>query len=646
MKKIALSLLVLLGLSISVYAGNYCADRKKKAAKAQAKTTLLDPGEDAYDISHLEFHLEIHDTSIYILPSNVITTARVTAPTMSEYVFELSPALIIDSAKFNGAAATVTGTGPVRKIVLSSPLAAGSVFNAQIFYHGMPPTGGGFFNGITHTTSLGGTHMVYTVSDPWVALNWWPCKQSVLDQADSVDMYITVPTDVVDGSCGRLVNVDMTSTPGLWTYHWKTNYPIDYYLISIAIAKYSEYRSAVHYTGSTDTTLVQNFFMDTATFNPAYKANFDSVALMIDYFSTLVGRYPFWKEKYGMCFTTLSGGMEHQTMTTIGVTNTTTIAHELMHQWFGDHVTYKSWRHMWLSEGFATYGENLYLQHFWSEQAATELRKGFISQVVSQPCGMTYVNDTTTSDSLFTRNQYPKAAMIINTLRYMAPNDDAFFNTLKEYQSTYSFGNATTEDFKTIAETFFGFSLDTFFNQWIYGRGYPTYRATWNQVGSTVYVKLMQSQTCPSYTNHFSTPVEVHLRAGTVDTFIKVYNSIDTQVFSFDWSSTVTNVYLNTNARTMLRTLGTITKDASLGMGSIEKHNIKIQPNPAGEYWEIKDLPEDTGLALMDVEGRVIWMGTGGKAATRIPGEKLPAGNYLLKLANTSGTEHVKLVHW
>eukprot|EP01030_Chromulinospumella_sphaerica_P013813 gene13813-biopygen12077 len=230
-----------------------------------------------------------------------------------------------------------------------------------------------------------------------------------------------------------------------------------------------------------------------------------------------------------MCFTTLSGGMEHQTMTTIGVTNTTTIAHELMHQWFGDHVTYRSWRHMWLSEGFATYGENLYLQHFWSEAAATALRQGFISQVVSQPCGMTYVNDTTTSDSLFTRNQYPKAAMIINTLRYMAPNDDVFFNTLRTYQSTYSFGNATTEDFKTIAETFYGFDLDTFFNQWIYGRGYPNYRATWNQVGSTVYVKLMQSQTCPSYTNHFSTPVEVHLRAGSVDTFIKVYNSIDTQ---------------------------------------------------------------------------------------------------------------------
>jgi len=646
MKKIALSLLVLLGLITSIYAGNYCADRKKAASRAQAKTTLLDPGEDAYDISHLEFHLEVHDTSIYIRPSNVITTARVTAASMSEYVFELSPALTIDSAKFNGAVATVTGTGPVRKIILGSPLSAGSIFTAEIYYHGMPPTGGGFFNGITHTTSTGGTHMVYTVSDPWVALNWWPCKQSVLDQADSVDMFVTVPADVVDGSCGRLINVDMTTTPGLWTYHWKTNYPIDYYLISIAIAKYSEYRSAVHYTGSPDTTLVQNFFMDTATFNPAFKANFDSVALMIDYFSTLMGRYPFWKEKYGMCFTTLSGGMEHQTMTTIGVTNTTTIAHELMHQWFGDHVTYRSWRHMWLSEGFATYGENLYLQHFWSEAAATSLRQSFISQVVSQPCGMTYVNDTTTSDSLFTRNQYPKAAMIINTLRYMAPNDDVFFNVLRTYQSTYSFGNATTEDFKAIAETLYGFSLDTFFNQWIYGRGYPNYRATWNQVGSTVYVKLMQSQTCPSYTNHFSTPVEVHLRAGTVDTFIKVYNSIDTQVFSFDWSSTVTNVYLNTNARTLLRTLGTITKDASLGIGSIEKHNIKIQPNPAEDYWEIKDLPEDTGLALMDLEGRIIWKGIGGKAVTRIPGEKLPSGNYLLRVAGTSGTEHVKLVHW
>jgi len=648
MKKKALFIcaaIIFLATVVQAGGGNPCADRKKGAAKAAAKTTLADPGEGDYDIKYLKFNLDVRDTSIYIFPSNVSTTAQVTASSMSDYVFELGPTLTIDSAKVNGALVSVTTSGSVRKITLPSPLTTGAVFTAQIFYHGMPPTGGGFFNGITHSISSGGTDMVYTVSDPWVALNWWPCKQSVNDQADSVDMFIKTPANVLDGSTGRLVNIDMTSAPGFWIHHWKTNYPIDYYLISIAVAKYAEFRSALHFTGSPDTMLIQNFFMDTATFNPLYKANFDSVAYMIDYYSTLFGRFPFWQEKYGMCFTTLGGGMEHQGMTTIGVTGTTTIAHELMHQWFGDHVTYKTWGDMWLSEGFATYAEQLYLNHFWSPASAKGMRLNYLNSALSKTCGMTYVNDTSTSDSLFTTNQYQKASIFINTLRYMAPEDSLFFKVLRIYQSTYSFGNASTDDFKAIAESVYGFNLDTFFNQWVHGRGYPIYKATWNQVGSTVYVKLMQSQSCPSYTNHFSTPVEIDLRAGTVDTFIKVYNDIDTQVFSFDWSSTVTNVYLNTNVWTLMKTLGTITKDASLGIGSIERNNIRIQPNPSENYWEIRDLPGDTGLALMDMTGKILWQGKSTTTATRIPGEKLPAGNYLLELSG-GVTDHVKLVHW
>jgi hypothetical protein len=83
-----------------------------------------------------------------------------------------------------------------------------------------------------------------------------------------------------------------------------------------------------------------------------------------------------------------------------------------------------------------------------------------------------------------------------------------------------------------------------------------------------------------------------------------------------------------------------------LGVGSIEKNNIRIQPNPSQNYWEIQELPDDTGLALMDMTGRVIWEGKSARAgSTRIPGERLPAGNYLLKLSGTT-IEHVNLVHW
>jgi aminopeptidase N len=612
--------------------------------KLHAKTTTADAGEDNYDIKHLRFNLNVTDTSIYI-QGNVSTTAQVTASSMSEYVFELGTTMIIDSAKFNGALVPVVTSGVIRKITMGTPLPSGTMFTAQIFYHGMPPSGAGFFNGVTHAVSSGGTHMVYTVSDPWVALNWWPCKQSVNDQADSVDMFITVPAGVVDGSNGVLVSVDNTSLPGYSTFHWQTHCPIDYYLISIAVARYAEYKSYMHFTGSTDSMLVQNFLMDTATFNPLYKANFDSVAYMIDYFSSLYGRYPFWQEKYGMSYTNLGGGMEHQTMTTIGVPNTNTIAHELAHQWFGDNVTYKTWGDMWLSEGFATFSEQIFLDRFWGSAAAKVHRQGFINQALTKPCGMTYVNDTSSSDSLFTVNQYPKAAMIINTLRYMAPDDSNFFRVLRTYQSTYGGKNASTADFKAIAEAEYGTNLDTFFNQWIYGRGYPLYKVSWNQSGSTVYVKLMQSQSCPSYTKHFSTPVEIQLHSASADTFIKVYNSIDTQTFTFDWAPTVSTVFLNSNARTLLRTLPPVVKDATLGMGYLSPEKIRIHPNPSRNFWQVEELPEDTALALLDMNGKVIWQGSSAKGITTIPGERLPAGNYVLRV-NGTNEESVKLVHW
>lgn len=621
-----------------------CADRKSKRNKAAAKTTMAHPDEGNYDITHLRFDLNITDTSIYIFPSSVTTTARVVVASMTDYVFELGPSLIIDSAKVNGALLPVSATGAVRRITLPSALAMGATFTAQVWYHGMPPTGGGFFNGITHTVSSGGTDMVYTVSDPWVALNWWPCKQSVNDQADSVNMYITVPSGVMAGSNGLLLHTDTTTTTGYWTHHWRTRYPIDYYLISIAIARYTDYKTYMHFTGSPDSMLIHNFFMDTATFNPVHKIKFDSVDHMINYFSSLFGRYPFWQEKYGMCFTTLGGGMEHQTMTTIGVTDVGTIAHELMHQWFGDHVTYKTWGDMWLSEGFATFSEHLYLGQFWGAAAAKTRRQAHLSSALSKACGMTYVNDTSTSDSLFTSNQYQKASIFINTLRYMAPADSLFFKILRNYQSTYSMGNASTADFKAIAESVYGLSLDTFFNQWVYGRGFPIYKTTWNQIGSTVYVRLVQTQSCPSYTSHFSTPVQLQLRAGSIDTFVKVYSSLDTQEFTFEWAPTMTSLLINPDVWTLLRNNG-ITKDAALGFGTLYKNNIRIHPNPAENNWHIVQLPTNTQLALTDMAGKVLWQGKSTSGTTLIPGTQLPPGNYMLKLSGTTH-EHVKLVHW
>ncbi len=638
------SVLILLSFSTLHAGAGYNAPGRNKHA---AKTTIASPAEDHYDIKHLKFNINLTDTSVYV-SGNVITNAVVTAPSMSVYTFELDSSFTIDSAFVNGVLLPVSSTSWVRTMTLPAGLSAGTAFSAQVYYHGLPPGGtGGFFNGITHSVSSAGTHMVFTVSDPYVAKNWWPCKQSIQDKIDSVDMFVTVPAHVMDGSNGLLLSVDSTSNPGSWTFHWQTHYPIDYYLISVAVAKYKEYRSYWHFSSSTDSVLVQNFFIDTPTFNPTYKANFDSIGRFLDYFSTLYGRYPFWKEKYGVCYTTLPGGMEHQTMTTIGVPNTYIIAHELCHQWFGDNVTYQDWRDVWLSEGFATFSEGVFLEHFWSPAAAKAHRQGLLYSALGDLCGRVAVTDTSNSDSLFNQQTvYNKAQAVVRMLQYLAPNDSVFFSVLKTFQQNYGLGHATTANLKSIAEVAYGVPLDTFFNQWIYGRGYPIYKVSWNQSGSTVFVKLIQTRSCPSYTNHFSTPVEIQLHGLTADTFIKVYNTLDTQIYTFDWAPAMTNLYVNPNVWTILKVNGAILHDTHLSVGMIEPQNFKVYPNPTRNFWQLQDVNEGLSLSLTDVAGRVLWESVSVKGDNIIPGNKLPAGNYVLRISGVSVDGSVKLVHW
>jgi aminopeptidase N len=350
-----------------------------------------------------------------------------------------------------------------------------------------------------------------------------------------------------------------------------------------------------------------------------------------------------------MCFTTLGGGMEHQTMTTIGVTDTRTIAHELAHQWWGNNVTYSRWGDVWLSEGFATFSEQLYYDRFWGAAKAKSLRQTYLSNATTtaQACGQVFVTDTSGPVTLFNQaTVYKKGQAVVTMLRYIAPSDTVFFQMLRDYQRTYAQGNAGTADLKAIAEAHYGFELDNFFNKWIYGKGYPRYTITWNQVGTSLFVKMIQEASCPATTPHFSTPLQLQLKNTTADTTMKVYNSLDTQIYSFDWAPAVTSVVLNPDVWTICALKTSIKRDTTLGLSTLTPGNKKVYPNPTQNHWQIEDLQDNTLLTLTDMSGRTLWQGKSTRHLTTIPGDKLPAGYYLLLLSGADGDEQIKLTHW
>src|SRR5690606_1729301 len=200
-------------------------------------------------------------------------------------------------------------------------------------------------------------------------------------------------------------------------FEWETRYPTDYYLLSFAVAPYQEYNYYMHFTGSNDSMLVQNFIYDHPSILSKHQDELDSMAHIINYFSGIFGRYPYDGEKAGICMVPISGGMENQTMVSLGSLDINLIAHELAHQWWGNNVTCRSLRDMWLNEGWATYAEQLSLEPFHGIAAMKKHRTSGFNLVMSSPGGTVYVSDTSNELRIYdSRITYAKGAAVAHML--------------------------------------------------------------------------------------------------------------------------------------------------------------------------------------------------------------------------------------
>jgi hypothetical protein len=228
-------------------------------------------------------------------------------------------------------------------------------------------------------------------------------------------------------------------------------------------------------------------------------------------------------------------------------------------------------------------------------------------------------------------------------LRYLAPQDDLYFTALQQYQQQFKFGNAITSDLKAIAAQVYGQNLDTFFSQWVYREGYPTYAAKWHQSGDQVYLQLNQTTSRPNSVATFWMPVELQLQSAAGDTVIKVFNNQPSQNYTLTWSKAMTGMNIDPNDHIMNKT-GAITNDPKLGVEQVPLKNLVIVPNPATNGWYVQHVPANTELSLMDIAGKQVWKSKVAAGEVYIPAQSLATGTYILTATDNSGAVSYKLV--
>lgn len=329
----------------------------------------------------------------------------------------------------------------------------------KIKYEGKPKSlGFGSFN----FDKVKNGYMIYTLNEPVFASTWFPCIDLPDDKAFT-DIFITSDSVYTSLSNGKLVETKIEGDKK--TFHWKTFYPISTYLIAVYSAQYKS-RNEKYFSMSKDSVDIVYYSLP-ENFDAAMK-DFSDHKKYLSTFEKLFGVYPFAKEKYSIAeFGWRLGAMENQTITGIGSRYISgmklfrdMIIHELAHSWWGNAVSPKTWKDIWLNEGFATYSEALY----WEKESGFEaLQTTLIPKFAKFSNGTLY----NPGDQLFTRLVYDKGAWILHMLRKEV-GDSAFFKIIRNYFETYKYKNAATEDFKNICEKISGKKLKYFFDQWVY----------------------------------------------------------------------------------------------------------------------------------------------------------------------------------
>lgn len=616
------------------------AEKKSAFKKMQL---LTNPNTYNYDIVYHRLRLTVDPAQLFI--DGEVTTKFIALDNINSVTFDLSDDLTVSTVKQRGIDLPFSRSGN-NELIINLPITQNInvLDSVSVSYSGVPPTTGfGAFTATTHSS----TPVLYTLSEPFGAMEWWPCKQDLNDKVNTIDVYITAPPEYVALSNG-LEQSAVVNTDGTKTTHYHHGYAIPAYLIAIAVTNYQ-----IHNQQGGLGTLASPFFPIINYMYPeTAAANIASVAVtpsIINFYETKFGPYPFRNEKYGHAQFGWGGGMEHTTVSFMTAGNTGAysrglIAHEMGHQWFGDKVTCGSWKDIWLNEGFATYMASMVIQNFDGEAAFTTNKGNMINSITSSTGGAIYLTDAqalSVNRIFSTQYTYNKGAMVLNMLRFKL-GDTNFFQGLRDYLNDplLAYSYALTPDLQAHLQTASGVSLTEFFNDWVYNQGYPTYSITANNSApGQARITVNQTQSNASVT-FFEMPLPIRLSgSGGQQLDVVVNNTVNGQIFLVNVPFTVTGVTFDPKkdiiAKNSTATLATKAFDLISG--------LVLYPNPASNRVTL-EVPQ--GITVE----KTIFYNTLGQKVKQTSSEitwdisSLSTGVHFMTVYTDQGTKQIKFI--
>lgn len=522
-----------------------CADLKARRQEAAAKNqilktaTLADANQSSFDVRYYGIDVSIDYPSEWIegfVDCKIVSLVS----GLNAVDLNLHDDLTVTSVTVNGSPAAYSHFNHLLAITSPVSFADGEEFEMRVYYEGHPVSGYGYTDGGMGFLNHGGNEICWTATEPFGSRNWWPCKDTPSDKADSIDIYIERAA-VYDVAANGVMVSDTDIGGGRKRVHWKHNYPIVTYLVAITMADFIVEQKTWNW---------HEFSMPVYSFTlpNAYESRevFDTLTLtMLNHYSDAFCVYPFVNEKLANANCGVYGTMEHQTCSFHDpfadyYDRVYLLIHENGHQWFGDMITCETFNHIWLNEGMTTWGEAIFMEGQFGEQAYHDRVHGY-----RYLGGGTIFVEDVYNDVIFDGSlSYAKASWVPHMLRGML-GDSLFFQFINDWcESSFKYGTATTEDFTSVLNSSTGEDLSWFVNQWIYGEGHPDYQVSWECAPDTdsgyllTYI-IEQTQTGGTY---FKMPIQTGFTTtgGQKDTTIM--NSGALQIYNLWFADSVTDI--------------------------------------------------------------------------------------------------------